>query len=538
MTTSVRLFALKLVTLFLFSFLTLLPEFANAVVCDGCLNKIEPVLGCISKNDDGTYTASWGYYSHNSECCGAAWVSTTSSFSPFTPTPDPRVGLAFYPGYHPDVFTTTWDGTVDLTWTIHTPISWTSYADFSATAKASDVWKNCPEEPPTCDAGTAIVKECSGVDTTITLDGSKSKDLTGAPLAAYSWDITCNEPVTVIGADTATPSFTLKSPGLGTEATCTAKLTIMDAQEDFASCQTTVRVPACTIDCLGVPNGTATKDICGKCNGDGKSCLDCEGTPFGTKVYDACGKCGGDNTTCRDCSGTINGTSKFDICGVCDGDGTSCLDCNGKPNGGAVKDICGVCEGDGKGCLDCKGVPFGSAKPDRCGVCEGDGQSCLGCVIKSNDKFIAMLIERAAELLNLNIQYIKKISHYEIILRKKYKDEARKLYKVLLQLISALPKEVLDCSNTSLCVKSEGDVQTMTYYENTITQLVKLSEKIKTTVLNQGTGKKCEGSRKECLKRLRQRIRDRRIWKQKIIQLSTESIAVVKNVPTTESICK
>lgn len=42
-----------------------------------------------------------------------------------------------------------------------------------------------------------------------------------------------------------------------------------------------------------------------------------------------------------------------DICGVCNGDGRSCLDCLGQINGTAKKDRCGVCNGNGQSCLNC-----------------------------------------------------------------------------------------------------------------------------------------------------------------------------------------
>ncbi|NMC64232.1 MAG: hypothetical protein GYA55_13795, partial [SAR324 cluster bacterium] len=56
------------------------------------------------------------------------------------------------------------------------------------------------------------------------------------------------------------------------------------------------------LDCNGVPNGGAKKDVCGICNGDGTSCLDCAGTPFGVSVFDRCGVCGGDGQSCIQCT--------------------------------------------------------------------------------------------------------------------------------------------------------------------------------------------------------------------------------------------
>lgn len=153
-------------------------------------------------------------------------------------------------------------------------------------------------------------------------------------------------------------------------------------------------------DCAGVPNGSANRDRCGVCNGNGESCTPCGDPSDPNKVIDACGVCGGDNTTCADCLGVPNGDTKIDACGVCQGDGTSCLDCKGIPNGINRIDACGVCGGDGStcggikdctgtvdqcgvcngnnACLDCNGVPNGGATRDCCGICGGNGDP-LNC---------------------------------------------------------------------------------------------------------------------------------------------------------------
>ncbi|SVE17419.1 uncharacterized protein METZ01_LOCUS470273, partial [marine metagenome] len=65
---------------------------------------------------------------------------------------------------------------------------------------------------------------------------------------------------------------------------------------------------------------------------------------------DECDVCGGDTSTCQDCAGTPNGTATLDICGVCNGTeqpNTGICDCEGVPNGNKISDECGVCEGDG-----------------------------------------------------------------------------------------------------------------------------------------------------------------------------------------------
>jgi len=108
------------------------------------------------------------------------------------------------------------------------------------------------------------------------------------------------------------------------------------------------------------------QDACGKCGGDGKSCMGCDGVPFSGTVKDQCGLCDGDGTSCRGCDGIVNSGKVRDLCGECDG-------------GNAKRDICGVCvfppEQPGlscSGCDDGSGAKAHSGKAvDACGVCGG-----------------------------------------------------------------------------------------------------------------------------------------------------------------------
>jgi len=62
------------------------------------------------------------------------------------------------------------------------------------------------------------------------------------------------------------------------------------------------------VDCLNIPGGNATMDLCG-CNAGNTSCIGCDGKPFGP-VDDKCGVCGGDGTSCFEICG-------YDDCGTC-----------------------------------------------------------------------------------------------------------------------------------------------------------------------------------------------------------------------------
>ncbi len=96
-------------------------------------------------------------------------------------------------------------------------------------------------------------------------------------------------------------------------------------------------------------------DCKGVCNGGG---LFCQITPCPVgETLDECGRCTAPeaaNQSCGGCDGMPYSMRLFDVCGVCDGDGRSCLPrlrnqlapCGGAPRG-TVVDACGVCGGPG-----------------------------------------------------------------------------------------------------------------------------------------------------------------------------------------------
>ena len=104
----------------------------------------------------------------------------------------------------------------------------------------------------------------------------------------------------------------------------------------------------------------------------------------------------------KDCRGECLGSAKRDICDVCEGDGSSCHGCRDpdacnyqfdakfgprSPEEDRDKlciykhklpnhDCYGTCLA---GYFDCLGVCGGTASKDRCGVCNGKGDTCTGC---------------------------------------------------------------------------------------------------------------------------------------------------------------
>jgi hypothetical protein len=108
------------------------------------------------------------------------------------------------------------------------------------------------------------------------------------------------------------------------------------------------------------PPGCAT-DVCGRCGGDGTSCLDCEGE-FGLKDYDKCGIPCGDGTSCECVQGNNNCdtcAAAVDLCGVCGGASDSCYACDWSIGTGLIYDQCGICGGNGTLCIGCDGEVFG-----------------------------------------------------------------------------------------------------------------------------------------------------------------------------------
>jgi hypothetical protein len=79
-----------------------------------------------------------------------------------------------------------------------------------------------PNQPPVANAGQD--QTVHGGDT-VTLDGSRSRDPNGN-ITSYSWVQTAGPPVTLNGADTATPSF--KAPNLSSDTTLKFSLTVKD----------------------------------------------------------------------------------------------------------------------------------------------------------------------------------------------------------------------------------------------------------------------------------------------------------------------
>ena len=90
-----------------------------------------------------------------------------------------------------------------------------------------------PNNPPTADAGP---DQNVDEDTLVSLNGTSSSDSDGT-IASYSWTQIAGNIVTLIGANTDTPSFTAPSVGVSGE-TLTFSLVVTDDDGDSSNADT------------------------------------------------------------------------------------------------------------------------------------------------------------------------------------------------------------------------------------------------------------------------------------------------------------
>ena len=272
---------------------------------------VVPVAECLSISGDGVVSAHFGYNNSN-EFNISMPVGANNGF---TPAPQDRgQPTTFIAGNMKNVFQVALPaGPPVLGWNL-----------FGVTASVSNTTPTCtPNQAPTCVAGPeqGYVSGCQGIQTTVNLDGSGSKEPDGTKLS-FSWSTSCSGSG-LTGSNTVNPTLLIPADSKATN--CSVSLTVSDGLAS-SSCGASVSVAACPTDCLGNVLGGAVVDQCGVCGGNGTTCLDCAGVPFGTAKLDLCGVCNGTNA-CLDCNGVVNGPAKVDECGVCGGDGTSCLQC-------------------------------------------------------------------------------------------------------------------------------------------------------------------------------------------------------------------
>jgi choice-of-anchor A domain-containing protein/uncharacterized repeat protein (TIGR01451 family)/TQXA domain-containing protein len=102
------------------------------LTCAPELDKITPILECVVKNNDNTYTAHFGYLNSND----VEVTISVGSDNKFSPAPEDRgQTTTFNPGrtdYYPNAdFTVTWDGSSDLVWTLNGKTATASINDSS-----------------------------------------------------------------------------------------------------------------------------------------------------------------------------------------------------------------------------------------------------------------------------------------------------------------------------------------------------------------------------------------------------------------------
>jgi len=113
-------------------------------------------------------------------------------------------------------------------------------------------------ERPTADAGA---NQTANRRTLVTLDGRTSSDPDGDALAFW-WTQTAGPPVTLLGADTATPSFT--TPQVSTQTTLTFQLTVHDgkvqSEPDIVQITVTAEIDS-TPPTIGIPSRDPPGDV-------------------------------------------------------------------------------------------------------------------------------------------------------------------------------------------------------------------------------------------------------------------------------------
>lgn len=111
---------------------------------------------------------------------------------------------------------------------------------------------------------------CNANVSTVQLSGS----LTNGTAGQVTWVTDCPE---ATFGDVESLQSTLSFRAVDTNqsaVTCQVVLTV-----NGQSCSSArIGASVCINDCKGVPNGSASFDRCGVCNGDGNSCLDCKTT--------------------------------------------------------------------------------------------------------------------------------------------------------------------------------------------------------------------------------------------------------------------
>jgi hypothetical protein len=289
--------------------------------------------------------------------------------------------------------------------------------------------------------------------------------------------------------------------------------------------------------CSLIPNAQGRVfDDCGVCGGTNQNKDSC-GVCFGNnKDKDSCGVCFGNNRDVDNC-GVCGGMNKSkDLCGICGGNNSSCADCTGVPYGPAKKDVCGVCKGDGKSCADCKGVSNGPAKLDQCGVCDGDGKSCIQCEDKDLAPTIAKLKAKAKEQHANGLFFIQRIAQADKRFAASAKKTMNTLYAKMLEEIDSFAVRYSVCQQSVFCAENTENVQKISTYQKSVTELYTISIQVLNRKINQGDGV-CRGTIAECKKREQERASNKRTLQQLARRIRNENITISKEVPLSFSVC-
>ncbi len=292
-------------------------------------------------------------------------------------------------------------------------------------------------------------------------------------------------------------------------------------------------------DCEGTYNGPAKRDLCNVCyhNAEAdpmwnKTCADCNGVPVldpaARKQLDQCEICGGDGTSCLDCLGVVNGNAEVDLCGKCINGGKantaewnmSCLDCNGNPNPDDATrkalDYCGVCGGDNSGSdeiFGCKDVDAAAIKSNT-----------------SDD------LTMQKSYLNQMASRIKCATKQN---RKKIKSAGAKLLASTVTVLENFPASTKNCTSELYCrtknyaelVAGKGDLSDTS---KTLFKKTRAAIKARQACIQGGA---CLKTIEQCQRSKRLRNLQLRLDRALARKLRDNSLEQIKSLPTTSSAC-
>ena len=174
-------------------------------------------------------------------------------------------------------------------------------------------------------------------------------------------------------------------------------------------------------DCAGTC-GKAELDDCNICQRKSgsfkRSFKDCMGVCFGKAKLNKCNQCFGGTSS-------LNATAGMDVCGVCNGDGRSCQGCDGVSNSGKEIDTCGSCLHPSDSLFNANCTKISDFNPKSSPITGGREVEVLGagfsayrtvhCHLENSDRSVSVKEVTIGKFLIFCSQFItKSLEHYNL----------------------------------------------------------------------------------------------------------------------------